>query len=84
MSCFNPELAFFETEIYRVCSLPFIVQGKHVHGGRALTSGPGKSNARHGESEALVRGERISSLGRRVDLFACRALAPSSQSRAQE
>jgi hypothetical protein len=41
---------------YRVCAFPFIPQGKHVHGGQAPTSGPDKSNARHGVSEASVRG----------------------------
>jgi hypothetical protein len=26
---------------YHVCALPFIVQGRHTHGDRALTTGPG-------------------------------------------
>jgi hypothetical protein len=40
-------------------------------------------NLKYGVSGAAVRGERIPSLGLRVDLMACRALAPSNRSRVQ-
>jgi hypothetical protein len=82
--CLKPELAPSETGFYRVCTLPFIVQVKHVHGGRAPTSGPSKSNARYGVSGTSVHGELISPPGLCVDLLVCRAFALSSRSRAQE
>jgi hypothetical protein len=42
-----------------------------------------KSIARYEVSGAAVRGERASSLGLRVDLLACRGIAPSNWTRAQ-
>jgi hypothetical protein len=66
-----------------MCAFPFIVKGRHIHGGRAPTSGRGKSKARYAEGEEVACYGRIPSLSLRVHLLACLVLAPSNRSRAQ-
>lgn len=83
MCCPKPELALCQIEFYNVCPPSYCPREAHTWWS-SPTKWAQQSTVGHGVSEASVREEQISSYGHRVDLLACRALALSSRSKAQE